>query len=697
MATAPVTEINGPSPNQDDAQTANRQGASIHTQAPPEVASTTAGPFAAPEARDVHNAFLLGWSVAELIGRIQVPVAKARTPSDAPTELDNTETFLPFVTEASDAFWMISMWRVNFERISQLTNVLFPNSSTLNTRWDPGDRQPAYLYPAKPQDDPEFVDYADIGSIQSPAGGQILPQFRLHEATRRALNTLSLLKLSAKTSLLPEVLTQQQQQLVQAVLGVQAPAGGSNSGEPVGPSGEDLQKSAEVITARLLLFLHAWEGYLRESAYAAGAEARNEAVLMAFEAGRSMAALSWGISVDTALGKPRAPMWDEAFSDTNVSRLQHQIAVMTQAFRGAQDTASEDRGGGTATEGANEGNTPGADGLLVVARSLDYWQRATAWLKANNAIDTQWDKILVALIEQAGVWQSLCLAQVSVTSYTSPGVIQRILQDVVESFETLATQRGIIEAGQEAANAAVVLAQQALERVEKLEDATAAALKSARHQMVSVVFSMWPIILVGIVAIIAVAAGIVLLGQTSSSQAAGGSLAATLLAIVGGLGLWGTHNQTQRLVRSLDTPPSAPPSLPAPDESADSPGTPPAAQTLAAQAPPRNLADRLGALFGRAADTVMDDFEKGFRQIQFDLRYLSRTVAVSYPLIEYFVQDDTIEHVHDPFDFIESIIWNKVEQKQEVLRVAYAAFGAIGSFAMTEAFKREGASEKGAG
>jgi hypothetical protein len=417
----------------------------------------------------VHNAFLLGWSVAELIGRVKVPAARARTPGGALTARDDGQAFLPSVTEASDAFWIVSMWRVYFERISQLTNLLFPNSATLNTRWDPGDRQPAYLYPAKPTDDPEFVDYADLGTIQNAGGTQILPQFRLYEATRRAVNSLSVLKLSPNASLLPEVLSQQQQQLVQAVLGVQASTSSSPSDPPVPPSGDDLRKSAEVITARLLLYLHAWEGYLRESAYAAGVEVRNEAVLMAFEAGRTMATLSWAISVETALGKPRAPMWQAAFSNTTISRLQHQIAVMAEVVRGARDTTSDDGLGRTTMQGASDGDAPGADSLLVVARSLDYWQRATAWMNANNATDQQWDAFLLALIEQSGVWQALCLAQVSVTSYTSPGVVHRILQDVVESFETLAAERGIIEAGQEAAKEAVGLARQALDRVRELE------------------------------------------------------------------------------------------------------------------------------------------------------------------------------------------------------------------------------------
>jgi hypothetical protein len=198
------------------------------------------------------------------------------------------------------------------------------------------------------------------------------------------------------------------------------------------------------------------------------------------------------------------------------------------------------------------------------------------------------------------------------------------------------------------------------------------------------------IAVLGMVGIFAVGAGIVLFGQASSGQAAGSSLAATLLAIVGGLGLWGTHTQARRVVSSLESPPNAEPPHSGPEKSAAPAETPPVSQTSGPQPPRRNLADRLGAIFGRAADTVMDDFEKGFRQIQFDLRYLSWTVAVSYPLVDYFVRNDTIAQVRDPFEFIESIIWTKLEQKQEVLRVAYAAFGAIGSFAMTEAFKRHG-------
>jgi hypothetical protein len=95
---------------------------------------------------------------------------------------------------------------------------------------------------------------------------------------------------------------------------------------------------------------------------------------------------------------------------------------------------------------------------------------------------------------------------------------------------------------------------------------------------------------------------------------------------------------------------------------------------------------RLGSILGRAGETVLQDFEKGFKQIQTDLRYLSRTVAVTYPLVEYFVLDGHIANVDEAYDFIELVIWRKDEQKQEVMRVAYAAFGAIGSFAMAKVF-----------
>jgi hypothetical protein len=639
---------------------------------------------AAPKADDAGNAFLLGWSVAELIGRVQVPATTTAKPADA---RDPAATFFPFISEASDVYWMVSMWRVNFERVSQLTNLLFPKSSTLNTRWDPGDKQPPYLYPPKPQDDPEFVDYADIGSVQDPDGEPILPEFRLHEATRRALNSLSLLSLTADASLLPDVLTEQQQELVQAVLGVQ-PATDA-SGDPVPPSADSLAGAAHNITAKLLLFLHAWEGYLRESVYAAGADARSETVLMAFEAGRSMSALSWSITIDMLAGKNSAEVWRKAFTDTNISRLQHQIAVMKQAAGSDPETPSADGSDSSATESATDENVPGADALDVVMRSLDYWQRATQWMIDHHATDDQWKSMRIALIEQTGIWQSLCLGEVSVASYTSPGTLQRILQDVVESFETLAAERGIIGASQEVANEALTLAKQAAAEAEQLAAATANILSEARRQIWTVVFSIWPILVLGVVAIVALGAGLILFSQTGSSAGGAGSLAATLLAVVGGLGLWGTHSQTQRLIGSLNT---APTNSPAP--------TPAAAGAAGAAAPSAatqsaSLADRLGAFFGRAADTVLDDFEKGFKQIQRDLRYLSRTVAVSYPLIEYFVLDGAIVNVRDPFQFIEQIVWNQDEQKQEVMRVAYAAFGAIGSFAMAAAFNSDRAPKIG--
>ena len=79
------------------------------------------------------------------------------------------------------------MWRVLFYRLSQLHNQFFPNSTTQNTRYDPGVTSPVYLFPTDPP------DYATVGIGPVPASTPILKDFRLHEVTRRALNCLTLL------------------------------------------------------------------------------------------------------------------------------------------------------------------------------------------------------------------------------------------------------------------------------------------------------------------------------------------------------------------------------------------------------------------------------------------------------------------------------------------------------------------------
>jgi hypothetical protein len=135
-------------------------------------------------------------------------------------------------------------------------------------------------------------------------------------------------------------------------------------------------------------------------------------------------------------------------------------------------------------------------------------------------------------------------------------------------------------------------------------------------------------------------------------------------------------------------------STPATSTSAAPPTMPMPAPTPAGAGTPVGLADRLGAVVGQAKDTFIAAFERGFKGIQDDLADLSSAVAITYPLVEYFVLDPTVKGIQAEYDFMVEVVWNNTDRKEEVMRVAYAAFGPLGTFAMASQLKESPTPEK---
>ena len=332
------------------------------------IALATLGPLRdRPLVEQIRNAFLLGASAAELAARIQLATLGSVT--------------------GDDAMWTASMWRVNFKRLAQLHAGFFPDSVSIGTLFDAGSDSPNYLFPRTAA--PTELDYADVGIPKHDASGATLPDtFNLGEATRRGLNCLALACVDADASLAPEIVAEQQGRLATAIVG------------PVTGDLTDADRSARLGTVRskliplILAYLRFWEWYLRERFFAAGVYAEDQTRLIAFEAGSSMTKLSWGLSIQI-VSKPDltaeqlAAIWTATFNDRDVSRLQHQLAVVGKAI-------------GDATHDAKTGEDSGQS-LQTVKRSLEYWQRTVQWLTdpalngsiemtrpAGNASDCSW-------------------------------------------------------------------------------------------------------------------------------------------------------------------------------------------------------------------------------------------------------------------------------------------------------------------
>ena len=68
--------------------------------------------------------------------------------------------------------------------------------------------------------------------------------------------------------------------------------------------------------------------------------------------------------------------------------------------------------------------------------------------------------------------------------------------------------------------------------------------------------------------------------------------------------------------------------------------------------------------------------ERGYQQIRIELQSLSRSIAVSYPLVEIFVTQLKGD-LKGEAGFLTKIIWSDGDEVEAVQRIASAAFGPL--------------------
>ncbi|MFL5658514.1 MAG: hypothetical protein ACJ8CB_30555 [Ktedonobacteraceae bacterium] len=301
-----------------------------------------------------------------------------------------------------------------------------------------------YLYLYHP--DPVF-DYANVGikKIEKEDVGNnnididsFVKNFRLYDVTRRALNCLALLLTAPADCLMPETIAAYQQELVQRVLAPpstlaesdssnqkpanQKPGTGSNGAQSSNNQADQDNRKKEAIkklSNLVIPLLEAWDSFLRESFYVDTNTQNNdsnspgyEIELVAYEAGRSLAALSWGISValvplekislppaqqnndnnkDVQAGNdPDAHIreilntkaqntWMNVFNDRDVNHVQHQIASLSTALDVAYFSIRKDLKPASADDLLVPLNPDlPSQAIQAVTHSLNYWERAIA-------------------------------------------------------------------------------------------------------------------------------------------------------------------------------------------------------------------------------------------------------------------------------------------------------------------------------
>jgi len=628
-----------------------------------------------------------------------------------------------------------SEWQAIFIRIVSVHDQSFPASTTENTLYDPSPTSPPtsrfpYLYPAT------FPNYALIGVSRSGSVGDNnfdddahLGKFKLYDVTRRALNCLNLLYIRPEESLLPDIIHDYQTRIVQSIFKhAQAPSNGTPATSPgasqqetaaalqesleqeaaeilreylneavAGPSQDDLNSAIKFLSFMAVRFLESWDGYLRENFYVGGRLKNNELELLAYEAGRSLSSLSWGISLTTVplenaseedsgaaqLLARLSTIWMNVFKSPYINTVQRQISALGPALDDAYYIIKK-----VPRPLANERPDPDLPGnaIRAITNSLVYWQRAVECicrqtragttvstttteaaiettttsallntLPMNTTVSTTTTEAAIettttsttlttslldetaqplaltvelsrelrqALVNQAGIWQSLMLGEQTLRSFTTESVTKRILNNVMAQFESMAEKE---------------------------------LLHPAQQQLKQ----LWtPFIGVGILLLIIVGAGLFLLVQTGQLQ----SLAAVIALLVG---------SALTLVSTVLTRASST-FFPASNEQ------PP---TKNAAANNSNLDQRLSSMFGLAGEAIVTAFQNAYKQILIGFDDLNHYVAISYPLIDFFIMHSPQidEEIKDSYIFLTKIAWTKDEQREEIERVARVAFGPLGA------------------
>ncbi|HEX8458911.1 MAG TPA: hypothetical protein VF656_16575 [Pyrinomonadaceae bacterium] len=614
----------------------------------------------AAERRDaLRDAFLLGAGIIELKNRVQISLLK---------------------NHPASGLRLASVWRASFNRIAALQAKAFETSTTAQTLYEPPDQSVLpYLYPPTP-------DYADIGIV---GGVESLSAFKLYDVTRRAINCLTLLYVKDEESLVPEKIRGYRERLVADILKAaqhpEAGGGDPNATEEISspPQETALERAKAVLTERVVKFLDAWDGYLRENFYAGGKFQNDDLELVAYESGHSMSSFSWGIAAVTeslerngAVEAEFIKAWEEVFKVQNVNRLQHQISALSSELDDAYYLEHPDvkRVSADAVLVAPNPDLP-SQSIQAVKNSIDYWQRTVEWIPDNreklrdqsSEHQAPWnDKLRLALAEQANIWQTLLTGQQTLRAYNMESVTHVIMRDVTTQIQnSLRTDfYGNLRRAEQA--------------MKEVADEVKGALDTAKEIAVGGLetlfgsFKRYLLLAVGIAVAIFIVL-FVLAWSKNNPQSGLGNLAGALIsAVLGWFGLGSLKNEKSAQQTAVQ----------AGNNEAKS-----KVDSQAAAASATGAAEDAGAgsnflttVQGAAQQTgtiILKALERGYEQARIELDSLSRSVAVSYPLVEFFGVNLTLE---GDVSVLTEILWGEAQRDAEIERVTRAAFGPLSVF-----------------
>jgi hypothetical protein len=569
-----------------------------------------------------------------------------------------------------------------------------------------------YLYLYHP--DPVF-DYANVGirKIEKKDVGNnnididsFLKNFRLYDITRRALNCLGLLLTTSADCLMPETIAAYQQEVVQRVLAPpptlaesdssnqkpanQKPGTGSNGAQSSNNQADQDNRKKEAIkklSNLVIPLLEAWDSFLRESFYVDTNTQNNdsnsqgfEIELVAYEAGRSLAALSWGVSValvplekislpptqhnndnnkDVQAGNdPNALIreilntkaqntWMNVFNDRDVNHVQHQIAALSTALDVAYFSIRKDL------------KPPSADDLLVplnpdlpsqaiqaVTHSLNYWEQAIAHMCEKKRPLRE----PLSAKTQAGTPVLAPPTTINTSNQLADGTPRPSRPLDWEMSKTLRTEL----TQQSTVWQSLILYQQGLRSFtvktvtqKILNDFMQDLEKAAGNEIFNNGAFKWTLWIIGIIFV---------------------------LLVLTVLGLYFVLGASKFNLMSII---SSPPVIITAIVTTIGATTTPFINALLSRL------SKIGSFFGSAGTSIEKALQDGYAQILIEFDYLNHNVGVTFPLIEFFVWEEMKfgdKPIEDGYDFLVNVFWTAEDREEEIQRVARAAFGPIGAF-----------------
>lgn len=726
---------------------------------PPDEASSGNTLLADKTFQTLHDAFLLGWNLLELRSRIllaalDVKFQKAdnqvsafdlvdavldtllpeQSDKDADEEIGeasdvdkqallvtsrpgllNGDPFEKLPVEPSDAVWNTSVWRAMFNRIVGLQIRLVSTNDTEGTIYEvaiPTQSTAPYSYLYIPKTDTDI--FTSIGISSSDMANYAIPaSFELYGITRRTLNCLTQLYVRPDEVLDPQRIADNRAKIVPAILGAAPPITPKGSGAS---SPEDVRVAIKRYTGLTVRFLEAWDGYVRESFYVGKNFENYEIGMVAYEAGRALCTLSWGVALfvvplenaladlkdddsETYTNQKKLLMqklymaWQSVFNQRDVIHIQHQISGLSNAMDGAYyriKTANANANANAQNQPADQSYGPlhpnedddclPSNALHAVKHSLDYWQAAIAWIGGSRAQETICSQhnvtsdaenpllshelsrqLRIALIEQADVWQSLITGSQTLRSITTEAVTESILSKFMEECEK-AFMADVTEELEKKA-------QQVQEQAEK-------TAKEFLWRNILLFIALGSFALIVLISLIGIEFLTFFPNSAVNSSTPLGNAIITLASILG-VGFV-VHRTTQSQAQTATGNNSG---QPTPQNSA--------ANISAHNA---NLLESVRSFFVVSGGEIGDLFSACRRAIQKQYTILDRNASTSYPLIEVFVTNsqpptpDKKQSIKPPpydfgmddsYSFLTSVIWTNEEREAEIQSIVQATFGPL--------------------